>query len=250
MLWQSILHGLRILAHWQTYAVGAGMTVIVVFPKLYLALLRDRNMYGETPLRPIIVWYLIRHHAIDRFEKLIDRAYKGQWGGGWIGVLFVGIAEFWGGYFAILTLMPLMLGLGTDANWATPWLLPIQHPAIFFRLIGLLLVAVILVAQIPFVGETLVSPIMMAVILNKVGITAAILVPQFWMCCGILASGVIVRYAVIGIGAVIVAFMPHKIVYSSVGALTKAICFSLLPVLQLLPAFIYAGWVTLQPSSQ
>jgi len=42
MLWNSITGGLKIFGFWQTYIVAVGMTVIVVFPKLYLALLEDR----------------------------------------------------------------------------------------------------------------------------------------------------------------------------------------------------------------
>src|SRR5260221_12657101 len=118
MYWHSVTAGLKILGFWQTYVVAVGVTVIVVFPKLYLALLQDRFMYGKVALSPTLIWYLIRHHWIDGFDKLQDRAFKGHFAEGFKGLLVIGLAEFLGGYFAILTLLPLMLGTGTHANWA------------------------------------------------------------------------------------------------------------------------------------
>ena len=60
MLWNSITAGLKILGFWQTYIVAIGMTFIVAFPKLYLALLEDRFMYGDVALSPTVIWYPLR----------------------------------------------------------------------------------------------------------------------------------------------------------------------------------------------
>jgi hypothetical protein len=69
MFWDSVTAGLKILGFWQTYVVALGMTVIVVFPKLYLALLPDRFMYGaDVPLSPTVIWYLIRHRCPSRYR--------------------------------------------------------------------------------------------------------------------------------------------------------------------------------------
>jgi hypothetical protein len=245
-LWNSITGGLRILGFWQTYVVAVGMTVIVVFPKLYLALLKDRFMYGDVRLSPTLIWYLIRHHWIDGFSKLKDRAYKGDMAGGFKGVIVVGFAEFVGDYFAILTLLPLMLGTGTDANWALPWLLPFYNTVVFLKIVGALLLTIIVVAQLPIVGEMLIYPLSVAVVAHFLGVANTVLVPGFWLICAIVLSGVAVRYAVIGLGALVVAVMPAEIVFSQFSVLMSVVFFCLLPVLNLLPAFIYSGWLSHQ----
>jgi hypothetical protein len=246
MLWNSITAGLKILGFWQTYIVAIGMTVIVVFPKLYLALLKDRFMYGDVPLSPTVIWYLIRHHWVSGFDKLKDRAYRGHFAGGFKGLLVIGLAEFLGGYFAILTLLPLMLGTGTHANWALPWTLPFHDTVLFLKIVGALLFMIIIVTQVPVLGEMLIYPLSVALIAQFLGITNTILVPSFWLGCGFVLAGVAVKYAVIGIGAVVVAFMPSSVVVSRFSSVTSMIFFSLLPVLNLLPAFIYAGWISHQ----
>ena len=246
MLWNSITAGLKILGFWQTYIVAIGMTVIVVFPKLYLALLKDRFMYGDVPLSPTVIWYLIRHHWVSGFDKLKDRAYRGHFAGGFKGLLVIGLAEFLGGYFAILTLLPLMLGTGTHANWALPWTLPFHDAVLFLKIVGALLVMIIIVTQVPVLGEMLIYPLSVALIAQFLGITNTILLPSFWLGCGFVLAGVAVKYAVIGIGAVVVAFMPSSVVVSRFSSVTSMIFFSLLPVLNLLPAFIYAGWISHQ----
>jgi hypothetical protein len=246
MLWNSITAGLKILGFWQTYIVAIGMTVIVVFPKLYLALLKDRFMYGDVPLSPTVIWYLIRHHWVSGFDKLKDRAYKGHFAGGFKGLLVIGLAEFLGGYFAILTLLPLMLGTGTHANWALPWTLPFHDTVLFLKIVGALLLTIIIVTHVPVLGEMLIYPLSVALIAQFLGITNTILVPSFWLGCGFVLAGVAVKYAVIGIDAAVVAFMPSSVVVSRFSSVTSMIFFSLLPVLNLLPAFIYAGWISHQ----
>jgi hypothetical protein len=222
------------------------MTVIAVFPKLYLALLKDRFMYGDVALSPTVIWYLIRHHWISGFDKLKDRAFKGNFAGGFKGLLVIGLAEFLAGYFAILTLLPLMLGTGTHANWALPWTLPFHDTVLFLKILGALLLTIIVVARIPVLGEMLINPLSVAVTAYFLGITDTILVPTFWLGCGFVLAGVAVKYAVIGIGAVVVASMPASVVVSRFSSMMSMILFCLLPVLNLLPAFIYAGWVSHQ----
>jgi len=246
MLSNSIAAGLKILGFWQTYIVAIGMTVIVVFPKFYLALLKDRFMYGNVALSPTVIWYLTRHHWISGFDKLKDRAYKGHFAGGFKGLLVIGLAEFLGGYFAILTLLPLMLGTGTHANWALPWALPFHDTVLFLKIVGALLLTIIILTQLPVFGEMLIYPLSVALIARFLGITNTILVPSFWLGCGFVLAGVAVKYAVIAIDAVVVAFMPSSVVVSRFSSVTSMIFFFLLPVLNLLPAFIYAGWISQQ----
>ncbi len=184
--------------------------------------------------------------GISGFDKLKDRAYKGHFAGGFKGLLVIALAEFLGGYFAILTLLPLMLGTGTHANWALPWTLPFHDTVLFLKIVGALLFTIIIVARIPVLGEMLIYPLSVAVIAHFLGITDTILVPTFWLGCGFVLAGVAVKYSVIGIGAVLVAFMPSSVVMSRFASVTSMILFCLLPVLNLVPAFIYAGWMAHQ----
>jgi hypothetical protein len=246
MLWNSITAGLKILGFWQTYIVAMGMTVIVVFPKLYLVLLKDRFMYGDVALSPTLIWYLIRHHWVSGFDQLKERAYKEDFAGGFKGLLALGLAEFLGCYFAILTLLPLMIGIGTHANWALPWTLPFHDTVLFLKIVGTLLLTIIIVTQVPVLGKMLIYPLSVAVIADFLGVTNTVLVPSFWLGCGFVLAGVAVQYAVIGISGLVVAFMPAGVVVSRFSSVTGIIFLCLLPVLNLLPAFIYAGWISHQ----
>ena len=246
MLWDSITAGLKILGLWQTYIVAIGMTVIVAFPKLYLALMQDRFMYGDVPLSPTLIWYLIRYHWISGFDELKDRAYKEQFAGGFKGLLVIVLAEFFGVYFAILTLLPLMLGTGTHANWALPWTLPFHDTVLFLKIVGALLLTTIIVAQIPVLGDMLAYALSVAVMAYFLGATNIILVPSFWLGCGFVLAGVAVKYAVLVIVALVVAVMPADVVMSRFSKVTSLVFFCLLPVFHLLLAFIYAGWISRQ----
>ena len=244
MLWHSITAGLGIVRFWQTYAVAVGVTVIVVLPKLYLALLKDRFMYGnDVQLSPAIVWYLIRHHWMDGFEKLKDRAFRWQFAGGMRSVVFVGLLELLGSYFAILTLLPLMTGTGTSAAWGLPWTLPFHDTVVFLKLLGAWLLTLIIVCSVPVVGEMLVSPIWVAVSAYLLGITSTFLLPSFWLGCGFLLAGVALRYAVIGLISIVVAFLPIS-PFSIFSRVSGFILLCLLPILNFLPAFFYAGWLS------
>jgi hypothetical protein len=66
------------------------------------------------------------------------------------------------------------------------------------------------------------------------------------MTVGILALGITIKYIIILILGLVSAFTPKKISYSPVGGLGKLLMFCLLPLGNFLPAFIYAGWLTLQ----
>jgi hypothetical protein len=244
MLWSSVTAGLRILGFWQTYVVAAGTAVIMVVPKLFLALLQDRFMYGhDVPLNPTLIWYLIRYHWIDGFDKLQDRASKGNFTGGCTGLIVIGLAEFLGMYFAIATLLPLMLGTGTGANWSLPWVIPFNDTILFLKMLGVLLVATIILGQIPIVGMQLIYPLFVAVIAYFSGVTNTALVPNFWLGCGIILVGLAVKYAVVLILAGVRLILPAVAQFSRLWSIINLL---LGPVLNLLPAFIYAGWISHQ----
>jgi hypothetical protein len=243
MLWKSITSGLGMFLFWQTYVVAIAMTVIVVFPKLFLAMLRDRRMYGETPVTPKLIGYLVQHHWMDGFSTLKDRAFKGQFAGGKLTLIAIGIAEFVGGYVAILTLLPLMLRTGTDAAWASPWALPVHDPTAFFKIAGSFLAAIVTVGLVPIVGEMLLHPLMIAIAVYTLNLSSTGLVPGFWLACGIVLSGVAIKYGVILLGSLVGIVVPTERMFSKGVRRMSFAMFCLLPALNLVPAFIYAGWL-------
>jgi len=161
-------------------------------------------------------------------------------------LIVIALAEFLGAYFATVTLLPLMLGTGTGANWALPWVMPFNDTVLFLKIVGVLLLATIIVTKIPIVGEMLFYPWFVAVIAHFSGVTNTVLVPNFWLCCGILLVGLAVKYAVIVICSGVAAVMQAAIVFSRFSKLVSSIVLSVSPVLNLLPAFIYAGWISHQ----
>jgi hypothetical protein len=156
--------------------------------------------------------------------------YKGN---GSFATTLAELAEFLGVYFAVFTLLPLMLGIGTHANWALPWILPFQHTACFLKIVGTLLLAIIIVSQVPVVGEMLLYPVSVAVIAHFTGVMNTILVPNFWLGCGFVLAGVAVQYAVIGIGSLVTVSTPAGVVASRLSKVTGIIFFSILPVITL-----------------
>src|SRR5260370_8523648 len=74
------------------------------------------------------------------------------------------------------------------------------------------MIAIILVSQVPVVGEMLLYPVSVAVIARFTGVMNTILVPNFWLGCGFVLAGVAVQYAVIGIGSLVTVSTPAGLV--------------------------------------
>ena len=194
LLWRSIEQGLHVFVYWQTYVVAICMTLLIAVPKLFLALLLDRHMYGETPLTKQIVWSLIRYHALSDFEELKDRAIKSKFVGGFRGLVVVMFCELFGTYFGLLTLLPLMTSATDHAAWLLPWVFPFSKPIIFLKLIGLLAITVIVFAKIPILGEMMIYPVSVALLLSIHGAAQELIIPGFWMSCGILAASLVIKW--------------------------------------------------------
>jgi hypothetical protein len=250
ILWQSSLEGLKVFAHWETYIVGIIMTFVIAGPKLFLVLLRDRHMYddisgGEVRMGPALIFALIRHHWIYNFKKLREDAVKGRFAGGFKGILLIGAAEFAGGYIGIVTLLPIMLQTG-NASWALPWIMPFTATLSFLKIVGWLLLGILAVNQIPLIGEMFIFPMMVVVMVRELGLTAQLVIPDFWICISFLLIGVIIKYIAIYIGAFITAFLPAEIVVGNIGQRLGLAVFCLLPLGNMLTGFLYAGWLVIK----
>ena len=245
MLLQSVLHGLTIFTHWEAYFVALIVTVIVAFPKLFLALYIDKHLYGVTPFNFTIFRYLIRHHWVDRFEALINRCTDGSIIRNFKIFILIDILEFIGCYYGVFTLMFLVLGHDHAANWGGPFIMPFVEPLVFFKILGVSLIAIMLVGQIPIIGDSLISPAIACVLAKQCGISQSYEIPGFWMTLGIVGSGVAIKYLVILLVGVFAAFTPYKIKNSWIGGFGRIIFFLLLPLGNLMPVFIYFGWFDL-----
>ena len=141
MFWNSTIEALRIFAFWELYAAAIAVVAIVVLPKLVFALLADRYRFGDYPLSPHLLWLLLCFHFHFGFRELIDRAIANKMAGGLPALLFIAFCELFGTYFFVLTLSPIILGVGTHAAWSLPWILLFHAPILFLKIAGLIVAA-------------------------------------------------------------------------------------------------------------
>jgi hypothetical protein len=221
MFWDSAYSSLRIMTHWETYIV-----VIV-----YLFLL----------LAPIISIFLLlkkRHALSARYFRMLCLPFLEA----------VAIA------ISVLTLFPIILGMGEEALWDFPLRVMTLAPGGFLGLIGILLVLAYFIDIIPKLRKlqslkTLilggVSLIFVQIFLSLINPIVEIeimdFVPGFWFLCGI-----------IGISAVL-SKVGHFVFVSFARVLgnkfdlreevAELIILPMIATLGFLPVFIYGAWL-------
>jgi hypothetical protein len=219
MFWDAVLGGLRVLTHWETYAAGLEYVAIVSLPMVLVGALAE--------MRP---------------------------GVGCLGMLFVPVLQFAGVIVFILTLAPILLGVGDAAAWSLPWRVVAIAPGAFFKLVGVLLVVTLVLAFIPIVGQLqslhtmILGGIVLAFFLVMVDIgrgttlTARVsFIPDLWFSIGLLlVGGALSWVALIVAGVVAVAIDPREKGFGLMLAFPLGTIFGFIPV------FIYGAWLGAQ----
>ncbi len=216
-----IYSALQVMTHWDTY--------IVVLVYLFLM------------LAPIILIFMILHkkHALSAryFRKL-----------------FLPLFEAIAAAVAVLTLFPIILGMGDDALWGFPLKIMRSSPAGFFGLMGILIVLAYIIEVIPQLrklqsfktlilgGVSLVFvQIFLSFINPIVDIELTDYVPGFWFVCGtILVSGVLSKLGHF-VFVSLTTVLGNK--FNLREEVAELLILPAIASLGLLPVFIYGAWL-------
>lgn len=215
MFWDSVLAGLKVLTYWETYVAG------------------------------------LEYLAIFFISTMIMK--KSEGGGAAIGCLstlllpVLGVAAV---VVFVLTLAPIIFGFAEDAAWSFPWKILTMAPGAFFKLVGVLVVAAIVLAFIPIPGvQTLVlggiALMFVLRILDSVnpGIVRGRVdfVPGFWFSVGLLVIGGVMSQVGMMVASLIV--IPLEIAKKGI---SRLLMFPIGAIFGFIPVFMYGAWLGAQ----
>jgi len=224
MLWDSILGALKILLHWETYVAGLEYLAIFFVPMGLFGLVMSRSEGA------------------------------GGFALGCMGMLLLPILQVAALAVYILTMAPIIFGMGSDAAWAFPWQLMLGAPWAFAKVVGVLALAAIVIAFIPILGrlESLHTLVLGGIALVFVlGIlennypgqiqTRVNLLPGFWFTVGLLVLGAVMAW----IGTMVGALLATAIDMTTEGV-GQLVMFPVAAVFGFVPVFLYGAWLGLQ----
>lgn len=220
MFWDSVVGGLKVLTYWETYVAGLEYLVIFMGPMMLLGLAMGKG--GE------------KGGAIGCFGMLILPVFQ-----------VAAIAVF------VLTLAPIIFGLSEDAAWSFPWKVITLAPGLFFKLVGVLVVAAILLAFVPLLGQlkslqTLVlggialvfvlgilKSVNPELVTDKLDVT-----PSFWFTAGLLIIGAVMAW----VGIMVAALLATAVEGATEG-LGQMLMFPVAAIFGFIPVFMYGAWL-------
>ena len=223
MFWDSVIEGLKVLTFWETYVAGLEYLAIFFVPMIIVGMIMEKNE-GAGALA------------------------------GCLSMLLMPVVQVAAMTVMILTLAPIIFGFGEDAAWSFPWQLMTMAPGAFFKLVGVLVVAAILLAFIPILGQlqslqTLVlggiALVFVLGILDTVnpGIVKGRVdfVPGFWFSVGLIVIGGIMSW--IGMMVAALAVTALELAQEGIG---QIIMFPLAAIFGFIPVFMYGAWLGAQ----
>ena len=221
MFWDAVYSALRVMTHWETYFVVLE----------YLLLM----------LTPVIIIFLIlkKRHALSTryFRKLFLPIMEA-----------IAIAVF------VLTLFPIILGVGESVAWNFPLRIMQLSPGGFLALIGSLIVLAYLIDVIPLLrklrsvktlvlgGVCLVFVRIFLNLMNPVmDVEIMDMVPGFWFICGIIIiSGVLAKLGYFVFVSFVNTFGTKFNLREEVAEL---LIIPVIATLGFLPVFVYGAWL-------
>jgi hypothetical protein len=122
MFWDSVVAGLKVLTYWQTYVAGLEYLAIFFIPMIVIGILMEKN---------------------ERIGGAV----------GCLSMFFLPVLQVAALAVFVLTLAPIIFGFAGEAAWSFPWKVMTLAPGAFFKLVGVLVVAAIILAFIPILGR-------------------------------------------------------------------------------------------------
>jgi hypothetical protein len=220
MFWHSVVGGLAVLLHWQTWV---GMLI-----------------YGALVLIPI---------------GLVGAASERDMRAGCIGMLLLPFTQVFASIAVLWILLPITLGIGNDALWGMPFQIALQNPWWMLKISVVLTVIAALAGVIPIIGGTatftnfLVGSIAISLATKSFALASGRdtlarvnYVPGFWTFIGFLVIG--------GLASTIAGFTVAALsVFANRGteeAKPGPLTMSVVGTFGLIPCFMYGAWLGLQ----
>ena len=122
MFWDSVLAGLNVLTYWETYVAGLEYLAIFFVPMAIAGMIMEKSEGGGATV-------------------------------GCLSMLLLPVLQVAAMAVFVLTLAPIIFGFAEDATWSFPWKMLTVVPGEFFKLVGVLIVAAIVLAFIPILGQ-------------------------------------------------------------------------------------------------
>ena len=145
MFWDSVQEGLKALTFWETYLAAFVYQFITYYFPMIVA--RERTE-KSSPSMDNFITYVGAIRLMMKEDVVPDKA-----GFGSLGVYFIWLLEAIATLIFIVTLGPIILGLGGDASWSAPWRMLAMDPGFFLSCILIMQIVVIILSMLPYLGK-------------------------------------------------------------------------------------------------
>jgi hypothetical protein len=226
MFWDSVISGLKVLLYWETYVAGIEYLAIFMGPMIIGGLVMEKN------------------------EGL-------GIGLGCLGSLVLPVFQVAALSVFILTLSPIILGVAEDAAWSFPWKIITLAPKVFFKLVGVLVIASIGLAFIPLLGHL---QSLQSLILGGLALTFVIrlagsfyprvvterieFIPDFWFVVGLLVIGGLLSKVGLMVSVFLATILEDK--FDLREEINELLLFPTAAIFGFIPVFIYGAWLGAQ----
>lgn len=223
MFWDSVLAGLKVLTYWEIYVAGLEYLAIFFIPLIIVGMVMEKNEGAG-----ILV--------------------------GCLGMLLMPVLQVAAMAVMILTIAPIIFGFAEDAVWSFPWQLITIAPGVFFRLVGVLVIAAVVLAFIPILGQlhSLQTLVLGGITLMFVlGILDSIepgtvikhvdFIPGFWFTTGLIVIGGMMSW----VGIMLAALIVTKIEMAD-EVFGQLIMIPIAAIFGFIPVFMYGAWLGAQ----
>jgi len=231
MFLDSVLAGLKVLTYWETYAAGLEYFAIFFIPMAIAG-------------------------------KVMDKAEGAGCVAVFFGALFFQALHVAASVVLVLTLAPIIFGFAEDAAWSFPWKILTVAPGAFFKLVGALVVASILLEFL--LGLSIIFRLLInslrALILGGptlmfvLGIMELVnpdiakgpvdFTPGFWFLVGLLVIGGIMSWVGRMVAALIVTGL--EMVANGTKGIGQLAMVPIGAIFGFIPVFMYGAWLGAQ----
>ncbi len=223
MFWDSVLAGLKVLIYWETYVAGLEYLAIFFIPMAIVGMIMEKSKGGGAAV-------------------------------GCLSMLLLPVLQVAAMVVFVLTLAPIIFGFAEDAAWSFPWKILTMAPGAFFKLVGVLVVAAIVLAFIPILGQlnSLQTLVLGGIALMFVlGILDSVnpgivrgrvdFVPGFWFSVGLLVIGGVMSW----VGMMVAALIATALEMAEEG-IGHLLMFPIGAIFGFIPVFMYGAWLGAQ----
>jgi hypothetical protein len=224
MFWASVLGGLKVLTYWETYVAVLEYLAIIFIPAVSVGMIMKKR---------------------EATKALV----------GWVSMLLIPVLQVIALVVLVLTLTPILFGFADAAIWVFPWKLLTLSPGEFFKVVGVLVAAALVMAFIPILRklkplQTLVlGGIALVLVLDFISADPEIVkgdidfFPGFWFSTGIVVLGGIVSWVGRIAASLIVIAMRIEMAEEGLG---QFIMFPIAAIFGFIPVFMYGAWLGAQ----